>query len=181
MILNKLNVVFLTVFTAISITACNQQKAKPQAVSADSSKSTVQVNGKKDSVLNNPQKKYGIATASDPCVKCLLQVIHESKSFKANTASLSPQDINYTVNWVKAADPALQPDTSNKTNAVRVDVKKIEDGEDKVLCSYVYNNVNGTMYLINNQNKLEHAVSSITPDLLKKIRNSCYWGVASGR
>lgn len=163
------------------VSACTQQPAKPKAVSKDISKTTVQVAGKKDSVYNNSQKNYGVATVGDPCVKCLLQVIQESKSFKDNTANLSAQDINYTVNWVKAADPALTPDTSAKTNAVRVDVKKIEDGEDKKLCSYVYNNVNSTMYLINNQNKLVHAVSSITPELLKKIRNSCYWGVASGK
>jgi hypothetical protein len=177
----KLNFCVFMLFVAIVIAACNQPKAKPQHVSKDTAITGLQVAGKKDSVINNPQKNYGTATVADPCVKCLLQVIQDSKSFKASTASLSPQDINYTVNWVKASDPALKPDTSNKTNGIRVDVKQIEDGEDKKLCSYVYNNTAGTMYLINNQNKLEHAVSSITPQLLKKIRNSCYWGVASGK
>ena len=181
MILNKLSAGFVVMLAMITLSACNQEKAKPKAVSKDITETTVVVANKKDSVYNNPEKKYGTATVSDPCVKCLLQVIQGSKSFRANTASLSAQDINYTVNWVKAADPALQPDTGGKTNAVRVDVKRIEDGEDKKLVSYVYNNVNGTMYLINAQNKLEHAVTSITPELLKKIRNSCYWGVASGK
>lgn len=181
MTLNKLNSCFFILLTAIATSACNQPKAKPLPVSKDITKTAVQVAGKKDSVFNNPQKNYGPATVAEPCVKCLLQVIQDSKSFKDNTASLSSQDINYTVNWVKASDPSLKPDTSNKTNAVRVDVKKIEDGEDKKLCSYVYNNTDGTMYLINAQNKMEHAVSSITPELLKKIRNSCYWGVASGK
>ncbi|MCS3734188.1 hypothetical protein [Mucilaginibacter dorajii] len=174
------NTLLILVITIISV-SCSQPEKKPVPLSKDISKTTVQVAGKKDSVINNPQKNYGSATVADPCVKCLLQVIQESKSYKESTASLSSQDINFTVNWVKASDPALTPDTSNKTNGVRVDVKKIEDGEDKKLCSYVYNNINGTMYLINNQNKLEHAVSSITPELLKKIRSSCYWGVASGK
>lgn len=163
------------------ITACGQPKTKPQPVSKDISKTAVQVAGKKDSVFNNPQKNYGTATVPDPCVKCLLQVIQESKSFKDNAGSLSSRDINYTINWVKASDPTLKSDTSNSTNAIRVDVKRIEEGEDKMLVSYVYNNADGTMYVINNQNKPEHAVSSITPELLKKIRNSCYWGVASGK
>ena len=181
MILNKLNAGFVIALALITISACKQEKARPKAVSKDITKTTVQLAGKKDSVYNNPGKKYGTATVSDPCIKCLLQVIQDSKSFKANTAGLSAQDINYTVNWVKATNPALQPDTSDKTNAVRVDVKRIEEGEDKKLIAYIYNNVDGTMYLINTQNKLEHAVSSITPELLKKIRNSCYWGVASGK
>lgn len=166
---------------SIVTTACSQPEKKPSSVSKDTTKTTVQVAEKKDSVINNPQKNYGSATVGDPCVKCLLQIIQESKSYKESTINLSPQDINFTVNWVKASDPALTPDTSNKTNGVRVDVKRIEEGEDKKLCSYVYNNTNGTMYLINSQNKLEHAVSSITPDLLKKIRSSCYWGVASAK
>ena len=171
---------FILIMGAVLI-ACDQHKAKPGPVSKDISKTTVQVAGKKDSVFNNPQKNYGNATVAEPCVKCLLQVIQESKSFKENTSSLSPQDINYTVNWVKASDPALKPDTSKNTDAIRVDVKRIEDGEDKKLVSYVYNNAEGAMYLVNNQNKLEHAVSNITPELMKKIRNSCYWGVASGK
>ncbi len=173
------NILILVI--SIVTTACSQPEKKPLSVSKDTTKTTVQVVGKKDSVINNPQKHYGSATVGDPCVKCLLQIIQESKSYKESTINLSPQDINFTVNWVKASDPALTPDTSNKTNGVRVDVKRIEEGEDKKLCSYVYNNTNGTMYLINGQNKLEHAVSSITPDLLKKIRSSCYWGVASGK
>jgi hypothetical protein len=181
MIVNKLKALIFILPIAIALTACTQQPAKPKAVSKDITKTAVQVDGKKDSVYNNPDKNYGPATVGEPCVKCLLEVIQQSKSFKDTTANLASQAINYTVNWVKAADPQPKPDTSTKTNAVRVDVKKIEDGEDKQLCSYVYNNVTGTMYLINKQNKLEHAVSNITPQLLKKIRNSCYWGVASGK
>ena len=162
---------------AMTIFACKQNKPKP--ASNDISKTTVTVAGKKDSVINNPRKKYGEATVGDPCVKCLLAVIQDSKSYKESTNGISPQSINYTINWVKASAPALTPDTSNKTNGIRVDVKKDEDGEDARLCSYIYNNTSGTMYLLNNQNKYQHEVSSITPAILKKIRHSCYWGVAS--
>jgi hypothetical protein len=163
-------------FLIISIVAC--QQSKPKLASKDISKTTVTVGGKKDSVINNPHKKYGAATVGDPCVKCLLAVIQESKSYKENTVGLSPQNINYTINWVKASAPALS-DTSNKTNGIRVDVKKDENGEDTRLCSYVYNNTSGTMYLLNAENKYQREISSITPAILKKIRNSCYWGVAS--
>ncbi|MFC0514974.1 hypothetical protein ACFFGT_12225 [Mucilaginibacter angelicae] len=162
---------------AMTISACKQ--SKPSPVSNDISKTTVTIAGKKDSVINNPHKKYGAATVGDPCVKCLLTVIQDSKSYKENTEGVSAQNINYTINWVKASAPVLTPDTSNKTNGIRIDVKKDENGEDIRLCSYVYNNTSGTMYLLNNQNKYQHEISSITPAILKKIRNSCYWGVAS--
>jgi hypothetical protein len=166
---------------AMTLFACIQsnKQSKPVPASSDTSKTVVTVAGKKDSVINNPQKKYSGATVSDPCVKCLLAVIQDSKSYKENTNGISPQSINYTINWVKASAPALTPDTSHTTNGIRVDVKKEEDGEATRLCSYVYNNISGTMYLLNSQNKYQHEVSSITPAILKKIRNGCYWGVAS--
>ncbi|WP_183561278.1 hypothetical protein [Mucilaginibacter sp. SP1R1] len=163
----------------ITLAACSNPKPKP--VSGDISKTTVQVAGKKDSVINNPQKNYGAATVADPCVKCLLQVIQASKSYKDNTASVSPQEITYTVNWVKASAPAEPAGKSNATTGLRVDVRQNEDGEGKELCAYVYNNQTGTMYLLTNENKYEREISSVTPDILKKIRNSCYWGVASGK
>lgn len=165
----------------ISITffACDQSKPKP--VSNDISKTAVQVARKKDSVINNPQKKYGAATVADPCVKCLLQVIQTSKSYKEKTASVSPQDITYTVNWIKASAPAEPADGTTTTNGLKVDVRENNNGEEKKLCSYLYNNQSGSMYLLDSQNKYQREVSSVTPEILKKIRNSCYWGVASAK
>lgn len=161
----------------MTLLACNQ--SKPKSVSNDISKTTVQVAGKKDSVINNPQKNYGSATVADPCVKCLLQVIQNSKSYKENTASVSPQDISYTVNWIKASAPAEPANGSTTTNGLKVDVRENTNGEEKKLCSYLYNNQSGFMYLLDSQNKYQREVSSVTPEILKKIRNSCYWGVAS--
>ncbi|MEO3403693.1 hypothetical protein AAFN85_07305 [Mucilaginibacter sp. CAU 1740] len=173
----KLYTPICLVFCAVM--ACKQPKS--QSVSNDTSKTAVAVDGKTDSVINNPGKKYGNATVAEPCVKCLLQVIQDSKSYKENTEDVPAQDINYTINWVKASAPALSADSTGKANGIRVDVKKDENGEDTHLCSYVYNNTSGTMYLLNSENKYQHEVSSITPAILKKIRNSCYWGVASGK
>lgn len=173
----KLNACLGVLITALL--ACNHPKPKP--VSNDISKTALQVAGKKDSVINNPQKNYGTATVPDPCVKCLLQVIEASASYKESTASISPGDISYTVNWVKASAPAEPADSTNATNGLKVDVKQNENGEERKLFSYLYNNQNGTMYLLNSENKLQQQVSSVTPTILKKIRNSCYWGVASGK
>lgn len=168
-------------FCVLIIALCACSSPKPNPVSNDVSKTTVQVAGKKDSVINNPQKNYGTATVADPCVKCLLQVIQTSKSYKENTASVLPQNITYTVNWIRASAPAEPANSSKITNGLKVDVRQNEDGEEKKLCAYVYNNENGSMYLLNNENKYQQQVSSVTPAILKKIRNSCYWGVASGK
>jgi hypothetical protein len=173
----KLNSCFCVLI--IALCACSNSKSKP--VSNDISKTTVLVAGKKDSVINNPQKNYGTATVADPCVKCLLQVIQTSKSYKENTVSVLPQNITYTVNWIRASAPAEPENNSKVTNGLKVDVRQNEDGEEKKLCSYVYNNENGSMYLLDSQNKYQQEVSSVTPAILKKIRNSCYWGVASGK
>ncbi|AYL95015.1 hypothetical protein [Mucilaginibacter celer] len=162
-----------------AVTACKQPK--PQPISNDVSKTAVAVAGKTDSVINNPGKKYGNATVAEPCVKCLLQVIQDSKSYKENTVNIAAANINYTINWVKASAPALSADSSRSANGIRIDVKKDEDGEDTRLCSYLYNNTSGTMYLLNGENKYEHEISGITPAILKKIRNACYWGVASAK
>jgi hypothetical protein len=153
--------------------------SNPKPVSQDISKTTVLVAGKKDSVINNPQKKYGAATVADPCVKCLLKAIQASKSFKESTSAVSQQNINYVVNWVKAS--AQIPDTSKVTSGLRVDVRQSEDGEEKKLCSYIYNNNSGTMYLLDSSNNDQEEISGITPDILKGIKNSCYWGVASDK
>ncbi|MBB6107309.1 hypothetical protein [Mucilaginibacter lappiensis] len=162
-----------------ALTACEHAKTKP--VSTDITKTMIQVAGKKDSVINNPQKNYGTATVAEPCVKCLLQVIQASKSYKQSTESVSSQNIAYTVNWIRASAPAESANKSNMTDGLRIDVRKNEDGEEHNLCSYAYNNQSGTLYLLNNEGKNQQPISSITPDILKKIRNSCYWGVASSR
>ncbi|MEZ2335270.1 hypothetical protein AB6735_06525 [Mucilaginibacter sp. RCC_168] len=173
----RLNTWFCVIVMAL--TACEHVRTKP--VSNDITKTTVQVAGKKDSVINNPQKNYGTATVAEPCVKCLLQVIQASKSFKQNTVSVPSQNIAYTVNWIRASAPAEPADKSRVTDGLKIDVKKNEDGEEHDLCSYVYNNQSGAMYLLNNEGKYQQPVSGINQEVLKKIRNSCYWGVASGK
>ncbi|PWK79331.1 hypothetical protein LX99_01788 [Mucilaginibacter oryzae] len=163
----------------VTASACQQAKNKP--ASKDSSKTSATVADKTDSVINNPTKKYGSATVPDPCVKCLLEVVKDSKSYKESTENVSEQNIGYTINWVTAIAKNGSAKEDNKTNAIRIDVKKDEDGEATHLCSYMYNNVNGTMFVLTDKDKYQHEVSGITPAILKKIRNSCYWGVASAK
>ena len=163
----------------VVLSAC--EHAKPKTISVDMSKAVMRVKERKDSVISNPQKNSGTLTVAEPCVKCLLQVIQTTKSYKQNTAAVSSQNISYTVNRISASAPAKPAGKSDMTDGLRIDVRKNEDGEEHNLCSYGYNNQNGTIYLLNNEGEYLQHVSSITSEVLKKIRNSCYRGEASGK
>ncbi|MDB5131142.1 MAG: hypothetical protein JWR02_891 [Mucilaginibacter sp.] len=60
----KIQHLALTGFLFVGLAACDQSKPKP--VSNNITKTVVTVSGKKDSVINNPEKNYGNATVSDP-------------------------------------------------------------------------------------------------------------------
>ncbi|MEO6632077.1 MAG: hypothetical protein ABIN13_10160, partial [Mucilaginibacter sp.] len=99
----KTNYLILTVFGIAALFACNHSRPKP--ISNDVTKTAVSVNGKKDSVINNPQKNYGNATVSEPCVKCLMEIIHATNNYKLITASVPSQNISYEVNWITSSKP----------------------------------------------------------------------------
>jgi hypothetical protein len=161
----------------IICTSCNHNK--PKAVSQDVTKTTVRVNGKKDSVINNAQKDYGNATVAEPCVKCLIQVVQNDANYKHSVAAKPAQAIKYLVNWV----PSNKADSLNKkgaTNGIRVDIID-KSANDKKLASFIYDNALSKLYFVNstgNGEKTELKTDAVT---LKKIRDACYWGVASGR
>ena len=162
----------------IGATACNQSKPKP--VSNNITKTTVTVSGKKDSVINNPEKNYGNATVSEPCVKCLIGMIQQSKNYKAATAAAEPQNIIYNVNWITSTKPITLGDGSKIINGMAIDINSKDDGTLKKLTTYLYNNENARVYLLNTTNKYT-VDSKIDSASLNKIRNACFWGVASAK
>ena len=155
--------------------ACDRSKPKP--MSNNISKTNVTVNGKKDSVINNPQKRYGNATIAEPCVKCLLQVIQNSESYKNATQSVKHNDIIYTVGWVSKKIKNIGNDSIG--NGMQVDVIQKADSQQISLSTYLYDNSNSKLYLLNKKMKYEAEPLIIDSMSLKKIRNSCFWGVAS--
>lgn len=162
-------------FCVICCYSCNSDK--PKSVSDDITKTEVTVNGQKDSVINNPQKKYGNATVAEPCVKCLIQVIQNTIDYKVAIASKSTKDLKYIVNWTETSPP---PDTSIKhstTNGLKVDILEKNDANTK-FASFIYDNSTSKLYFVLNNGKNEVNLNKAD---LKKIRNKCYWGVASSR
>ena len=175
--MSKSTLIITVIMFFIALAACNRNKPKP--VSSNIVKQAVLVNGKKDSVINNAEKNYGNATVSEPCVKCLIQVVQSTNDYKTSITGVAPKNTIYNVNWIKAE--GLQDTTNGKgsTSALRLDV--VEKGSNnKTLSSFIYDNSLGELFFLKNESKNEKKELKIDEIALKKIRNACYWGVASG-
>jgi hypothetical protein len=162
----------------LAFASCNRNKQKP--VSNDISKTSVRLNGRKDSVLNNPEKNYGNATVAEPCVKCLIQVIQGSDQYKASVATVPVKNITYIINWVQASPPA---DTVNKqgvTNGIKIDVTEKGD-PNKLISTFTYDNKRFKLYYEHGSQKMARIPLDIDIPLLKAIRDRCYWGVGSSK
>ena len=164
------------VLTLISLTACNH----PKPISNNITKTTVVIDGKKDSVINNPQKNYGNATVAEPCVKCLLLIIQNTSSYKKLTAGVPQKKIVYDVNWITSSKPKDIGNGNKIISGMEIDVNKKIDNSSKKVTSYLYNNEDAQFYLLNSQNKFD-VDEKVSNTSLKKIRNSCFWGVASAK
>jgi uncharacterized protein YcfL len=154
------------------LAACNSNKPKP--VSDTLSKTAIVVNNQKDSVINNSAKNYGNATIADPCVKCIITAVKADENYKK--AVLAEKNVKFVINYVKTLQPQDTVSEVKATNALRVDVvDKIPDPHK--IATYVYDNNLSKLFFIHAGTKIEIKTDA---DALKKIRNSCYWGVASG-
>nr|WP_294946489.1 hypothetical protein [uncultured Mucilaginibacter sp.] len=169
----KRSTLLVPAIALIIFTACNGNKPKP--VSDTVSKTTVVVNNKNDSVINNPNKNYGNATIAEPCIKCLIAVVQADDNYKK--AILTEKDVKYIVNYVKTTEPQDTVSNVKATNALRVDVIDKLPKPHKI-SSYIYDNKSAKLYFVAANTKTEVKTDT---NALKKIRNSCYWGVASGR
>lgn len=170
--------VILTVCLLL-LAACDQSKPKP--ISNNIEKTRVIVNGKKDSVINNPAKIYGTATVPEPCVKCLLQVIQKSDSYKKATGSVQHDHIIYAIDWVSRKNPAPQVNGNTISNGMQVNIMQKADSQRVNLSTYLFDNSNSKLYLLGGKMKYEADPIAIDSISLKKIRNSCFWGVASAK
>ncbi|WCT14762.1 hypothetical protein [Mucilaginibacter jinjuensis] len=165
----------LLLFAAAVVASCGNN---PKPISKNITKTTVTVNDKKDSVINNPQKNYGTATISDPCTKLLLQNIQASDHFKSLTAGKPAASISYTINWVKAAEPKMRSNGGKITNGIEVAVNEKKDKTKSKIGSYIYNNEDAKLYNANKAGQYD-VLDKVDSAALKQIRNGCYWGVAS--
>ncbi|TFF39585.1 hypothetical protein [Mucilaginibacter psychrotolerans] len=170
------NIFILSVFAIALVAACNNNTSKPKPVSNTLSKTAITLNGKKDSVINNPDKNYGNATIAEPCVKCLITAVKADENYKKVVKT--EKDIKFVVNYVKNLQIGGEDINQAKaTNALRVDVIDKIPAQHRV-ATYIYDNSVAKLYLLAKNTPIELKTDTI---LLKKIRNGCYWGVVSGK
>jgi hypothetical protein len=167
---------FLLPAALVILLACNHSADKP--VSNNITKTTVTVNGRKDSVLNNQEKNYGNATVADPCVKCLLAIIQQSSDYKTATAKASAKSIIYAFDWITSKTPQ-QINGGQINSGMRVSVMQKTGDQKDNLAIFLYNNENSKLY--NKEAKTATDTISIDSISKKRIRNSCFWGVASSK
>lgn len=169
---------FVLILSAFFLSACNHSKPKP--VSNDISKTTVSVNGKKDSVINNPERNYTNATVSEICVKCLLKIIQQTDSYKKLSTSLQPKNVLYGVNWITSKTPAYIGNGNKIVNGMAIAInQKIANGS-HTIATYLYNNENARVYLQSGKNNTDVGIT-VADSSLKTIRRSCFWDVASSK
>ncbi|MBD1364618.1 hypothetical protein IDJ77_12430 [Mucilaginibacter sp. ZT4R22] len=164
---------FILAIALITLGACNSNKPKP--VSDTLAKTAVTVNGKKDSVINNPQNNYGNATIAELCVKCLIEIVKADDNYKK--AAVPENDVKFIINYVKTVQPQDTVSEVKATNALRVDVINKMPAPHKI-SSFLYDNNLAKVYFLIGNTKTELKTDA---SLLKRVRNSCYWGVASGK
>jgi hypothetical protein len=168
----------LFIFTlSIVFASCNQNKPKP--VSKNLTKTAVLINNKKDSVINNPKKNYGNATIAEPCIKCLIQAVQADSHYKASINGIPAKNLLYIANWVTTGNVADTANSKSATSGLRLDVvDKVSN--DKKLASYIYDNSLARFYYLQKNSSVKKIQVNANDASLKRIRNACYWGVASG-
>jgi len=169
----------LTIFIILVVfTSCNQNQPKP--VTKNLTKTAVLINNKKDSVINNPKKNYGNATIAEPCIKRLIQAVQADSHYKASTKGIPAKKLLYIANWVTTGNVADTSNSKSATSGLRLDVVD-KASNNKKLISFIYDNSIAKLYYLQNPS-FDKKMQVNAGDLsLKRIRNACYWGVASGK
>lgn len=169
--MKKLPLYFLLLITAV---ACSH---KPKPISNQVGKTTVQVGGQKDSVVNNTDKYYNAATISGPCEQSVLRVIQATDEFKKATNNQPPGSFTYALNLVKAGQPATPDKGTKMVNGIQINVYDKPSGDKKMVATFLFDNQNAKLYYIDDGQRT--MLPDIDPTQLKMIRNACFWGVAS--
>jgi hypothetical protein len=169
----------LTIFITSAIFAsCNQNKPKP--VSKNLTKTAVLINNKKDSVINNPKKNYGNATIAEPCIRCLIQAVQTNEYYKNSIRDIPAKNLLYVANWVTTGNVSDSSNSKSATSGLKLDVTD-KSSSNKKLASFIYDNSLLRLYYLQGNSFDKKLQVNVRDFSLKRIRNACYWGVASGK
>jgi hypothetical protein len=156
--------------------SCNRHKPKPE--SKDYTKVKVIDSGHKDSVIDNKQRLYN-ASLPEPCLKCVVTAVRKTEQLKKLVSSADSSKIIYEIDW--ASGPKLKDSLKKAGSGLLVHVFRKTPREKTVLAVFAFDNVKGQLYLINNQKANQQELVPLDSLNRLKIRNACFWGVASNK
>ena len=163
----------IVVTTSLVLFSCRHQ---PKPESKDYTNVKLADSGHKNSVIDNKQRLYN-ASIPDPCLKCIVAQVRNATQIKSYVNSADSTKLVYQVDW--ASGPKLKDSLKKAGSGLIIHVlHKTSSGRD-TLAVFTFNNVTGQLYFIDD--KKQKQLETVKLDSLSrlKIRNACFWGVAS--
>ena len=165
----------LSLFAFVLSSGCRH---KEKAESKDYTKVSIADSGHKDSVIDNKPRLYN-ASIPDPCLKCVIAAVRNTAQLKQFVTSPDSLKIIYEVDW--ASGPKLKDSLKTAGSGLIVHVFKKVSVKKDMLASFTFDNVTGQMYFINDHGGSHQQLIKLDSISRLKIRNACFWGVASGK
>jgi hypothetical protein len=174
--LKKVSVMIGLGLTTIGLTVSCRHK--PKAESKDYTKIRVADNGHKDSVIDNKPRLYN-ASIPDPCLKCVIAAVRNTGQLNQYVTSPDSSKITYEVDW--ASGPKLKDSLKTAGSGLIVHVFRKLPAKKDTLATFTFDNVTGQMYFISDRGGSHQQIIKLDSISRIKIRNSCFWGVASSK
>lgn len=165
----------LSLFAVVLSSGCRH---KEKAESKDYTKVSIADSGHKDSVIDNKPRLYN-ASIPDPCLKCVVAAVRNTTQLKQFVTSPDSLKIIYEVDW--ASGPKLKDSLKTAGSGLIVHVFRKLTAKRDELATFTFDNVTGQMYIINDRGGSHQKLIKLDSLSKLKIRNACFWGVASGK
>ena len=162
----------------LAIVLSGSCRHKQKAESKDYTRVKLVDSGHKDSVIDNKPRLYN-ASIPDPCLKCVIAAVRNTSQLKQYVTSPDSSKIVYEVDW--ASGPKLQDSLKTAGSGLIVHVLKKNPGKKDILAVFTFDNVTGQMYFINDHGGSYQQLIKLDTNSRLRIRNACFWGVASGK
>jgi hypothetical protein len=166
---------FIIVTWMLSVFSC-RHSVKPQ--SKDYIKVKITDSGHKDSVIDNKQRLYN-ASIPEPCLKCLIAEVRNAAQLKQYVNSADSSKLVYQIDW--ASGPKLKDSLEKAGSGMIIHVLRKTSALKDTLAVFTFDNVVGQLYFINDKNGKQLQTVKLDSLSRLKIRNACFWGVASGK
>lgn len=173
-ILKRTCIILASAFAVAMAGSCNRHKPKPE--SKDYTKIEVVDSGHKDSIIDNKSRLYN-ASLSDPCLKCVVAAVRKTKQLSKYVNSADSSKILFEINW--SSGPKLKDSLKAAGSGMIIKAfRKTPQGK-ATLAVFNFDNVTEQLYYIDDAVQKQQKLVKLDRLARLKIRNACFWGVAS--